>query len=156
MVKSTIFIHFHPFSPMFIWATHHNSRAKRKARRSGDNSHPSDPSDSTWGHRFIQADSMVRKNRSNHHGIWPWYSTVYQKWWFSISWDDDIPFPKYMESHNPAMFQSTNQQFLSFSLIITIKWPISSLIFQKWWFSITIPNWMESHNPAMFQSTNQP
>jgi len=42
-----------------------------------------------------------------------------------------IPFPKYMESHNPAMFQSTNQQFLSFSLIITIKWPISSLIFQK-------------------------
>ena len=44
-------------------------------------------------------------------GIWPWYSTVYQKWWCSISWDDDIPFPKYDEkvmssSHVPV---STNQ-----------------------------------------------
>ena len=38
-------------------------------------------------------------------------------WWFQhvstplkhmkVSWDDDIP--QHMESHNPAMFQSTNQ-----------------------------------------------
>jgi hypothetical protein len=33
-------------------------------------------------------------------------------WWnhgWLVRWDDDIPFPIWWESHNPAMFQTTNQ-----------------------------------------------
>ena len=32
------------------------------------------------------------------------------KIWVKVSWDDDIP--NWMESHNPFMFQTTNQIFI--------------------------------------------
>ena len=48
--------------------------------------------------------------------LWWWYNLVVTVWWFQptplkndglkVSWDDDIPFPINMESHNIPCFQS--------------------------------------------------
>ena len=46
----------------------------------------------------------------NHHPVGGWALPFWKMMEF-VSWDDDIPFSILMESHLPAMFQTTNQVF---------------------------------------------
>jgi len=54
---------------------------------------------------------MVNKHEITLTGWW-FQSTPLKNHGVKVSWDDDIP--NWMESHNPFMFQTTNQLFLNF------------------------------------------
>jgi hypothetical protein len=57
-----------------------------------------------------------------------------EKWWSEfVSWDDDIPFSIWWESHNPAMFQTTNQTRL-FDTAQSIFGLLASVF--SWWFPL--------------------